>query len=174
MNGLRWIEVPISSRHDRTTFDCGEPALNEFLAKHARQSHDRGVSKTFVAVLEDDSHSIVGFHSLCPASLEFARTPEILRKKLPRHDVPVYRLARLAVSVAFQGRGLGGQLLISACKRCLQASSEVGGVAFLIDAKTDRAANWYSSFGAIRLEDAPQSLVLPMDTIRKAIQAFKP
>jgi hypothetical protein len=48
-------------------------------------------------------------------------------------------------------------------------AQEVGGVALLIDAKSDRAAQWYESFGALRLEDAPLSLVLPLGTIAQAM-----
>ena len=45
-----WREEPIAKKHDRASFDCGEPALNEFLRKHARQSHEKGAAKTFLAI----------------------------------------------------------------------------------------------------------------------------
>ena len=35
----------------------------------------------------------------------------------------------------------------------------------------DRAAKWYESFGATRLDDAPLTLVLPLKTIATAIGA---
>ena len=73
--------------HDRASFDCGEPALNEFLRQHARQSHDKGTAKPLLAISESDPKAILGFYSLCPASLEYARAPEIVRKGLARHDV---------------------------------------------------------------------------------------
>ena len=47
-----WHEVPISKNFDRESFDCGEPALNDFLQRHARKSHIRGGAKTFLAVEE--------------------------------------------------------------------------------------------------------------------------
>lgn len=166
-----WREEPIGKKHDRASFDCGEPALNEFLRRHARQSHDKGAAKTFVAVPSSDGRTILGFYSLCPASLEYARAPEILRKGLARHDVPVFRLARLAVSRSHQGHGLGGQLLLAAGRRCLLAAAEIGGVALLIDAKNERATAWYASYGAVPLTDAPLSLVLPLVTIRAALKS---
>jgi hypothetical protein len=64
---------------------------------------------------------------------------------------------------------LGGALLIAAGRRCIAVAEEVGGVALLIDAKSDRAAQWYEGFGALRLEDAPLSLVLPLSTIAQAM-----
>jgi hypothetical protein len=60
-----------------------------------------------------------------------------------------------------QGRGLGGQLLLAAIQRCMAAAEQVGGVGMLIDAKNDRAARWYQGYGAVPLDDAPLSLVLP-------------
>jgi hypothetical protein len=29
-----WREEPIAKKHDRASFDCGEPALNDFLQRH--------------------------------------------------------------------------------------------------------------------------------------------
>ena len=136
-----------------------------------RQSHDKGSSKTFLAVSKSDGKSILGFYSLCLASLEYARTPEIVRKGLARHEVPVFRLARLAVDRTFQGQGLGGQLLLAAGQRCLLVATEVGGVAILIDAKNQSVAKWYSSYGALPLADAPSSLILPLVTLQAALEA---
>ena len=70
-----------------------------------------------------------------------------------------------------QGQGIGGQLLLAAGRRCIQAAAQVGGVALLIDAKNERVAGWYRSYGAHELLDAPLSLVLPLATIAAALQA---
>jgi len=51
----------------------------------------------------------------------------------------------------------------------LAVAQEVGGVALLIDAKSERAAVWYGGYGAVRLDDAPLTLVLPLKTIALAI-----
>jgi GNAT superfamily N-acetyltransferase len=166
-----WHEEPIDKRHDRQAFDCGEEALNEFLYRYARKSHELGGAKTFLAVDDADNKTVLGFYSLSPASVEFARTPEIVRRGLARHDVPGFRLARLAVDRKLQGQGLGGQLLLAAGRRCLMASAEVGGVILVIDAKNERVAGWYASYGAMPLLDAPFSLLLPLSTIRTALKA---
>lgn len=122
-----WHEEPISKQHNREAFDCGDAALNVFLRRHARQTHDQGGAKTFLAVSNDATPLILGFYSLSPASVEFSRTPAVIKRGLARHDVPVFRLGRLAVDLLLQGKGLGGQLLLSAGRRCLRASQEVGG-----------------------------------------------
>jgi GNAT superfamily N-acetyltransferase len=165
-----WHEEPIGKRHDREAFDCGDDALNEFLRRYARQTPELGGAKTFLAIDDADNKTILGFYSLAPASLAYARTPEIIRRGLARHDVPGFRLARLAVDRRLQGRGMGGQLLLSAGRRCLLASAEVGGVALVIDAKNERVARWYSSYGAVPLLDAPLSLLLSLATIEAALK----
>ena len=164
-----WHEEPIARKHDRDVFDCGEEALNEFLRRYARKSHDRGGAKTFLAI-DDDGETILGYYSLSPASIQYARTPDIVSHGLPRHDVPGFRLARLAVDRRFQGRGIGGQLLLAAGRRCLLAAAEVGGVVLVIDAKNERVAGWYAGYGAVPLLDAPLSLLLPLSTIEAALR----
>ncbi len=167
----RWHEEPISKKHDRTSFDCGDQHLNDFLKRHARKSHDLGGAKIFLAVNYADGTTILGFYSLAPASLAYQRTPDVIKRGLARHDVPVFRLARLAVDLSVQGRGLGGQLLLAAGRRCLRASTQVGGVALLIDAKHEHAAQWYAGYGAIPLPDQPLKLLLPFKTIHAALAA---
>ena len=165
-----WHEVPISRKYDREAFDCGEEALNEFLRRYARKSHEMGGAKTFLAIDDADNKTILGFYSLSPASVEYARTPEIVRRGLACYDVPGFRLARLAVDRRWQRQGIGGQLLLAAGRRCLLAAAEVGGVVLVIDAKNKRAAGWYASYGGAPLLDAPLTLVLPLATIEAALK----
>jgi len=166
-----WHEEAITKQHDRKTFDCGDVALNAFLRHHARKSHERGAAKTFLAIKDADNKTILGFYSLNPASVAYERTPDLVKRGLARHEIPVFRLARLAVHQSVQGQGLGGQLLLTAGRRCLFVATQAGGVALLIDAKNDRAAKWYGSYGAVPLLDAPLSLLLPFKTIHAALTA---
>jgi hypothetical protein len=49
----------------------------------------------------------------------------------------------------------------------------VGGVALLIDAKNEKVAAWYASYGALPMLDTPLSLLLPLKTIEAALMATK-
>jgi GNAT superfamily N-acetyltransferase len=149
-----WHEEPIAKHHNRNGFNCGEPELNEFLHKYARQSHERGGWKTYVAIDDADGKTIHGYYSLSPASVQ---------------DTPAYRLSRLAVNVSLQGKGLGTQLLLAAGRRCLRVASEAGGTVMVIDAKNDRVAAWYAMLGAMPLLDNPRILLLPLATIHEAL-----
>ncbi len=164
-----WQEKPVHKKHDREAFDCGDEAPNDFLRRYARKSHVRGGAKTFLAISDTDK-TILGFYSLSPASVDYARTPEIVRRGLAKHDVPGFRLARLAVDRQWQGQGIGGQLLLAAGCRCLLAAVEVGGIVLVIDAKNEKVAGWYAGYGAVPLTDAPFTLVLPLATIEAALR----
>ena len=164
-----WHEEPVTKHHEREAFDCGDKSLNEFLRRHARRSHEKGGAKTFLAIDDTEGKTILGFYSLSPVSVAYQRVPDIVKRGLARYEVPAFRLARLAVDQSVQGEGLGGQLLLAAGRRCLYAAAQVGGVALLIDAKNERAAEWYASYGAVPLLDAPLSLLLPFKTIHAAL-----
>lgn len=74
MNLSDWREAPISKAHDRAAFDCGEAELNAFLRHHARQSHEKGGAKTFIATpIGDDKLSWVFTASARPPSTTCAR-----------------------------------------------------------------------------------------------------
>ena len=61
-------------------------------------------------------------------------------------------------------------LIVVPADCCIRVAEDVGGVASLIDAKNDRAARWYESYGALRLDDAPLSLVLPLAVAADALK----
>lgn len=162
----KWREEAIAKHHDRKAFDCGEPTLNEYLRRYARQNHTSGGAKTFVAVPLDEPVGVLGYYSLSPAEVS------IDREGHGQYPLPGFRLARLAVARDHQGQGLGGQLLVSAGERCLAAASEVGGVVLLIDAMNDAVVRWYEEFGALSLIDCPLQLVLPLATIDATLRSI--
>ena len=135
--------------------------MNDFFVRYARQSHESGAAKSFLAIDNRDNKTILGFYSLAPGALAYADT----------HDVPGFRLARIAIDLRWQGQGLGGQLLAAAARRCLRAAAEVGGVVLIIDAKNDRAARWYTNYGAVALNNRPLTLVMPLATFAAGLEA---
>lgn len=144
--------------------------MNRFLQRHARQSHEKGGAKTYLAI-SVNANKVLGYYSVSPASIAYEKTPKVIKRGLARYDVPVFRLGRLAVAISVQRQGLGGQLLLAAGRRCLLVATQAGGVALLIDAKNQQAASWYASYGAIPLLDDPRSLLLPFKTLHAALCA---
>jgi GNAT superfamily N-acetyltransferase len=166
-----WHEEAVASHHDRKAFDCGDKDLNEFLYRYARQNHTKGTARTFLAVSSTNRQAILGYYSLSLATVAYAQTPDSIRRGLSSHDVPMFRLCRLAVDRSLQRQGLGGQLLLAAGRRCLLASSHVGGIGLLIDAKNPNVAAWYAGYGALPLPQKPLTLILPFRTIRTALES---
>ncbi len=125
-------------------FDCGVEALNVYLQRHALKNQSANGARTYVA--RSAGGEIAGYYSLAYGSVDVADSPERLRKGLARHPIPVMLLARLAVSLSFRGRGIGGALLLDAFLRTLQASEIAGLRAVVVDAKDESATAFYRHF----------------------------
>ena len=156
----------LSSHHDRKEFDCGVPALNEFLARQAKQNASRNVGVTHVAVSRRGDTKVLGYYTLVTRTVDAAIVPD---KKLPRGEIGVVLLGRLAVDKMLQRQGLGRLLLTRAILQVEQASREIGIHALVLDAMDERARTWYLEldFGFKTLKDAPHHLYLPVGTMRQ-------
>lgn len=166
-----WHEEPIAKSHHRQAFDCGDAQMNEFLHRYARQSHEQNASKTFCAIDNAMPGRILGFYTITPSAVAHEDVPETMTRGLARHEVAGFKLARVATDLSMAGQGLGGQLLATAALRCLRVSREVGGMLLIIDAKNERAANWYASYGAEPLKGKPLTLVMPLATFAADLKA---
>ncbi|HHJ20407.1 MAG TPA: GNAT family N-acetyltransferase [Gammaproteobacteria bacterium] len=162
-----WDIVPLNQNHERANFDCGEPVLNDYLARYARQNQKRGIARTFVAAPPSQPLSVFGYYSLTVGSLQKTDLPLTAVKRLPNFPVPIVRLARLAVELGMQGRGLGEDLLIDSLHRCLKIADEAGLFAVVLDAKHDRAKAFYARYEFEQLPDQPLTLWLPLTAIRR-------
>jgi GNAT superfamily N-acetyltransferase len=157
--------------HDRTAFDCGEPALNDFLRTKAAKHQAQRVSRTFVLVDSAEPHRILGFYSLSNCQIAREQLTEQEAKALPRHPIPAVMLARLGVDRAQQGKRYGQWLLMDALKRCALVGQQSGVYALLVDAKNEAARRFYERFGFATIAGHPMTLYLPLATALKAMQA---
>jgi GNAT superfamily N-acetyltransferase len=135
---------PLSSKSPLAGFDCGKPSLNDWLLRHALQAQGSGSARTFV--LADDTQ-LLGYYSLVVGQVESMEAPERIRKGMGQHPIPVMVLARLAVSQAAQGQGIGVGLLQDAMRRTLSVAEQVGIRALLTHPIDDNAARFYQRFG---------------------------
>lgn len=158
----------LTGSHDRQGFDCGRSQLNDWLRQVARQHQDKGLSKTFVATLEQEPERICGYYALTLAELESRHLPAVWRKKLPQR-IPGVRLGRLAVDIKYQGGGLGELLLVDVLMRARRIYHEAGGIGLFVDAMDDRAANFYRHFGFESTPEQPLLLYLPVQVINTSV-----
>ncbi len=155
--------------HDRKAFDCGEPALNDYLQKTALQHLRKGIANTYVLVNRSEPRKILGFFTLSFVEVDNSDLPSDFRKKLPRAQLPAAKLGRLAIDKKCQGNNYGRLLLVDAMRRIADTIRGVAGVVGLfVDAKNPQVAGFYRKFGFIPLEDNVLSLMLPYQTILAA------
>ena len=152
---------PLTGRHDRNAFESASEPLDAWLRHTARQHQRRGISKTFVAVSDQEPARILGFYALTACEILTEELPEDLARKLPR-KTPGIRLGRLAVDRSVQGQGLGEHLLMDVIERARLVLVHIGVHALFVDAKDERAAAFYRKYGFRPLPSDPLRLVLPL------------
>jgi predicted N-acetyltransferase YhbS len=155
---------PLGLQHHFEDFDCGKPSLNEWLQRHARQAQGSGSAKTFVAT-EDER--VAGYFSLTVGQIDTVDAPQRVRQGMGAYPVPVVILARLAVSVQDQGRGIGYGLLQDAIRRTLLIADQAGIRAMLTHPLDDEAARFYLRFGFVSSPLREQQLLLLLKDARR-------
>jgi ribosomal protein S18 acetylase RimI-like enzyme len=160
----------LTRRHDRKGFDCGDPALNDYLKKTARQHIEKGISKTFVLVDTEEPTKIFGFFTLASCDVVTSGLPAKYTGIYPA-KAPAAKMARLAVSIDQQRQGLGTIMMAEAMKRILAVAENIGIIGFFVDAKTQAARAYYEQFGFIALPNNPLELFLPLHSIKSAMDA---
>ncbi len=161
----RWNFIPIDKKYRRDSFDCGYTILNDYLKKYARQNHNKGIAKTFVAIPASGSLKIDGYYTASASVIEYESLPESYQSGMPAYPIPVMLIGRLAVNNSVKGQGLGGELLADALSRAVRASQEIGIYAVRVDAIDLQAKEFYLKYEFIPFQDNELSLFLPMATI---------
>jgi GNAT superfamily N-acetyltransferase len=158
--------VPLNETHDLGGFDCGEPALDEWLQQRALTNESR-FSRTYVLCL---GHRVVGYYCISAGAVERAAAPGKLRRNAPA-SIPVSIIGRLAVTREFHGRGLGADLLSDALRRIALASQSIGMGAVLVQAKNDQARQFYLRCAEfIEFPADSRTLFLPIETVVAAFE----
>ena len=154
---------PLGRHHGRAVFSCGQPDLDDWFRHRASQDEKRNIARVFVAV--DDELGVVGFYSLSSFTLSIEDLPQEIGHKLPRYDaIPAALIGRLARDERARGRGVGELLLADAVRRILGAGSSLAVFAIVVDAKDERAADFYKTFGFQAFPLRSNRLFLPTAT----------
>ncbi len=157
---------PIGAHHDLSAFDCGEPALGEWLRTRALKNESR-FSRTFVVCAGE---RVVAYVCISAGAVERAQAPGALRRNAPER-VPVSIIGRLAVSRSHAGQGLGADLLADALRRIAAASRDIGIAAVLVQAKSDEARRFHLRCAEfIEYPADSRILFLPIGTVCAALE----
>lgn len=149
-------------------FDCGQPALNQFLQRHALINQSANSAQTYVCT---HSGEVAGFYSLTVGGVDPERAPTRAMKGMPRYPVPVMILARLAVDLNHQRKWLGQALLKDALLRTTQAADIAGIRCLLVHAKDDAARQWHASWDFEPSPTDPYHLFLLLKDIKALLGA---
>ena len=161
-----WVIRRLDKTHDRSGFQSGQPILDDCLKDRAGQFERRDLSRTFGATRPAEP-LVLGYYAISTHRVIFDALPEPDAKGLPRLDIPVVLIGRLAVDQSVQNQGLGAFLLIDALRRSLQISEPMGIHSVHADALDDNFRSFPLKFGFRSLRDNARYLLLPMHEIRK-------
>lgn len=159
----------LSSAHDRGAFRNGVEPLDRYLRDLATQDIKRRVSHCFVAL--DDDDVIAGYYTFAATSLPLTELSPQETKRLPRYALlPAGLIGRLAVDQRFQGRRLGGALVMDAAVRAARGDPAI--FALIVDAKDDGAVAFYEHLQFRRFASRPMTLFLPLAVALRALRAL--
>lgn len=157
--------VHLTPEHDLAEFDCGVPALNDWLKQRALRNESR-FSRTYVVC---DEKRVVAYFCISAGGVECASVPGAIRRNAP-DSIPVSVIGRLAVDQSFAGRGLGADLLADALRRIAVASRTIGIGAVLVHAKDGNARAFYLCCAEfVEFPADSRILFLPIETVVAAL-----
>ncbi len=155
----------LSTEHDLSGFNSGEPILDDWLRRRALQNEASGTSRTYVVCA---GKQVVGYYTLANGAVTHAEAPGRVRRNMP-DPVPVMVLGRLAVDKDFQRHGIGTGLLRDAVLRTVQAAEIAGIRAILVHAISETAKRFYESYGFISSPVDPLTVMIPLAEARKML-----
>ncbi|MCY4384774.1 MAG: GNAT family N-acetyltransferase [Nitrospinae bacterium] len=134
---------PLVAYHDVSRFDSGVESLDAWLKSKGRLNEAKGGARTYVVC---EGERVIAFYSLAAGSVERRRVSSRIGRSMPE-PIPVILLGQLAVDSEYQGRGLGGDLVVDACRKSLAAAGLIGARALITQALDEEARNFYERFG---------------------------
>ena len=155
----------LSSEHSISDFECGDPALDDWLRRRALQNQESGASRTYVVCIR---RKVVGYYALAVGAIAHTGATGKVKRNMP-DPVPVMVLGRLAVHKDQQGKGIGAALLRDAILRTMQAAEIAGIRAILMHAISDGARIFYERCGFHSTPLDPMTLMITLDEARRAL-----
>lgn len=152
----------LTEAHDSSSFNSGEPALDDWLRQRAWNNLQAAASRTYV-VCPAGSRQIIGYYALSMGQILAQEVIGSMRRNMP-NAIPAVVLGRLAIDLAWQGKGLGRAMLADVLSRSLRASAEVSARLVIVHAISPAAEAFYFHHGFTRLPiDAP---TLALDLVK--------
>ena len=153
----------LEAEHVLNGFDSGDDELNRWLVDRAGRNQAGGASRTWVVT---DGDRVVAFYASSTAVVLRTQAPGKVSRNQP-DPVPALLLARLAVDIKHQRRGLGEALLKHFLVKALEVAALIGVRVVLVHAATDAAAAWYLRYGFERSPVDDRTLMMLIKDIEQ-------
>lgn len=154
----------LQKTHDRSAFDCGDDSLNEYLLKRSGQELRRNIAFPYMMTLKGQNQ-VCGYYTLSASSVQANKLPPEIAK-ITRYDyLPSVLIGRLALDKNLQGKGYGQYLLIDALRR-ISRSRDFAVTLILVEAKDQKAEDFYEHFGFMNLDSEQRTLFIPFKSIK--------
>ena len=110
---------------------------------------------------------MAGYYSLTAGQIDTLEAPERVRRGMGQYPIPLIILARLAVDLDHQGRGLGFSLLQDAIRRAIAVAEHAGIRALLTHPLDAEAEAFYRRFGFEATPENQRQLILLLKDARR-------
>ena len=157
----------LTNDHEIDAFAEGETALDECLRRRARANQASRATRTYV-VCEDKR--VVGYYALASGAIAHAIVGGKFRRNMP-DPIPVVVLARLAVDLSHQGRGLGRAMFRDAARRVVHASDTIGIRGIVVHAISEEARRFYITLGFDSCPAEAMTLVVGLRDLTATLEA---
>lgn len=154
--------APLADNHQIYDFNAGEPSLDIWLKRRSRANQASGASRTYVAC---EGARVIGYYALASGAIAVDGAAGKFRRNMP-DPIPVVILARLAVDLAYQGRGIGRALFRDCARRVVHAADVIGIRGVLVQAISEDARKFYIALGFDPSPREPMLLMVTLSDIR--------
>jgi GNAT superfamily N-acetyltransferase len=155
----------LTEAHDGSSFNSGEPTLDDWLRHRAWNNMQAAASRTYV-ICPSGSQQIIGYFALSMGQILAHNVTGAMRRNMPL-SIPAVVLGRLAIDLAWQGKGLGRAMLADVLRRALRASAEVSARLVIVHAISPAAEAFYLHHGFTRLPVEAPTLALDLVKFEK-------
>lgn len=157
------------TKHLVKSFDCGKPIMNDYLVKRAAKHQALGLSRTMVLPIKSslsEKKAIAAYYTLASITINSQTIP--IKQNLPR-TIPAVLLARLAIALDYQSKGLGSKVLIHALRHAYQLSEQgLPAYALVLDVLDNEAYGFYENFDFFEpMQDDPMRLFISMKSLKR-------
>jgi GNAT superfamily N-acetyltransferase len=133
-----------AQRHNRSRFESGEAALDEWLRRYSGQNRRRDTAATWVIADVDDL--VVAYASVAMTGIDRSAAPDVVAKGAP-DPVPALLLGRLAVDRHYANLGIGTALAAHVLATAVELNEKAACRAVVVSAIHRHARTWWERFG---------------------------